>query len=117
MREGPPICARADLRVSDQRASKLKRVDRDLPGDTAQELLSVFQRLPLPALTDIPSFVKDGAPCHVAVLRRHPWAKAVASCNWGDLWFDEERAEGATALVCSKLEDVTSRILWPDQAR
>jgi hypothetical protein len=117
VREGPPICARADLRVSDQRASKLKRVDRDLPGDAAQELLSVLQNLPLLALTDIPSLVIDGAPCHVAVLRRDPWAKAVASCNLGDLWFDEERAERPTASVCSKLDDMTSRILWPDQAR
>ena len=73
-----------------------------------QDLLTFLNGLDLAALTDVPSVVKDGAPCHVAVLRREPRCVTSASCNLGG--WTAEPLQHPTAEVCSKLCDVARRL-------
>ena len=108
--EGPPASARADLRVCLER--KLlpicTRVERDVPDDFVQDLLTLLNKFDLAALTNVPSVVINGAPCHVAVLRREPWCVTSASCNLGG--WTAEPMQHPTAAVCSKLCNIASRL-------
>ena len=109
LNEGPPASARAVLRALPRWQLPLaRRVERDVPDDIVQDLLTMLQGLDLAALTDVPSFVKDGAPCHVAVLRREPQCLISASCNLGD--WTAEPLQHPTAAVCSKLCNIAWRL-------
>ena len=109
LNEGPPTSARANLRVCLERTLPIgTRVERDVPDDMVQDLLTLLNGLDLAALTDIPSLVRDGAPCHVAVLRREPRCVTLASCNLGD--WTAEPLQHPTAAVCSKLCDIARRL-------
>ncbi|MFZ0850475.1 MAG: hypothetical protein WAO08_14850 [Hyphomicrobiaceae bacterium] len=109
LNEGPPASARADLRVCLEGKLPIgTRVERDVPDDMVHDLLTFLNCLDLAALTDVPSVVKDGAPCHVAVLRREPRCVISASCNLGG--WTAEPLQHPTAAVCSKLCDVARRL-------
>jgi hypothetical protein len=109
LNEGPPASARADLRVCQERQLPTgTRVERDVPDDIVQDLLTLLNGLDLAALTDVPSVVRDGAPCHVAVLRRDPRCVTSASCNLGG--WTAEPLQYPTAAVCSKLCNIARRL-------
>jgi hypothetical protein len=107
--EGPPASARADLWVRLKWTLPGTRVERDVPDDIVQDLLTLLNGLDLSALTDVPSFVRDGAPCHVTVLRREPRCVTSARCNLGD-WWTAEPLQHPTAAVCSKLDSIARRL-------
>jgi len=111
--EGPPASAFADLRVSPQpQRPVFKRVERDVPSDILQDLLHLLKELDLATLADVPSFVKDGAPCHLTVLRREPWLVRSASCNLAAhfMMSDRERAQFPAVLAASKLDKIICRL-------
>jgi hypothetical protein len=109
LNEGPPASARANLRFClEWRLPIGTQVERVVPDDMVQDLLTLLNGLDLAALTDIPSLVRDGAPCRVAVLRREPRCVTLASCNLGDR--AAEPLLHPTAAVCSKLCDIARRL-------
>ncbi len=109
LKEGPPASARAYLRVSPKMDRLFfKRVERDVPDGIVQDLLRLLKDLDLAALTDVPSFVIDGAPCQAAVLRREPWFQTLASCNLMGL--TPEMSQHPGAILCSKLWDITGQL-------
>ena len=109
LEQGPPASARANLRFClEWRLPIGTQVERVVPDDMIQDLLTLLNGLDLAALTDIPSLVSDGAPCRVAVLRREPRCVTLASCNLGDR--TAEPLLHPTAAVCSKLCDIARRL-------
>jgi hypothetical protein len=113
LREGPPLCGRVDLRVSESKLPGLERVESDVPDAIVQELLTFLKELNLEALTDVPDGGFDGLPCQLAVLCREPWAIAMASCNLGGL--SEEWLQHPTVVACLKLNTMAYGMFSPDR--
>ena len=101
--EGPPARVHASLRISRSDMPD-RRADGNLPDGALQDLLGMLQGPELPALADVPTAVRDGAPCRVAILRREPEGVAQGSCNLGGLT-DEDRLV-PTVTVCLKLAGI-----------
>jgi hypothetical protein len=109
LKEGPPASARAYLRISPKMDRLFfKQVERDVLDGIVQDLLRLVKELDLTALIDVPSFVRDGAPCQATVLRREPWCVASANCNLMGLTPEVSQHPGA--ILCSKLWDITERL-------
>jgi hypothetical protein len=105
---------RSDLRVWEPEQRILQRVETNVPDAIAQELLGLLKACDLASLTDAPVAVKDGTPCQLAILRREPWAAAVAHCNLGGFYFGQ--TEHPTMRACFALHDLAWRRLWSDPA-
>jgi hypothetical protein len=101
--EERPARIYASLRISKSDMPD-RRADGNLPDGALQDLLGMLQGLELPALTDVPATVMDGAPCRVAIVRREPEGVARGSCNLGGLT-DEDRLV-PTVAVCLKLAGI-----------
>jgi hypothetical protein len=109
LKEGPPASARAYLRVSPRRQRPgFMQIERDVPDDIVQDLERLLKELDLAALTDVPSFVIDGAPCELTVLCREPWFVASASLNLAGL--AAEQTQQPAAIVCLKLWEIAQRL-------
>jgi hypothetical protein len=110
---GEPL-ARAQVRllVSEQGQPR-GQLERSLPDAALQDLLAMLGELDLAALTDMPSTVRDGAPCRLAIMRREPEASAQGSCNLAASLTDEERQHPMVA-ACLKLAGF-ARSLTPAQ--
>ena len=110
---GPPAQAKAAVRASawalpDWRTeAEDTRAEAALPDDAARELLAMLSGLDPASLTDVPSFVRDGAPCQLAILR--PGAEGVGSCNLRGL--SEDQHELPTAAFCLKLAGIAQDLL------
>jgi hypothetical protein len=109
LKEGPPASARANLRtVPRWENPDFTRIEMDVPDDIVHEVMGLLTELDLAALGDISTFVIDGAPCRVTVLRREPWCVASASCNLAGLTPEVSQHPGA--ILCSKLGDIAGRL-------
>jgi hypothetical protein len=86
----PQARAQVRLLVSEQGQPR-GQLERSLPDATLQDLLTMLGELDLAALTDMPSTVRDGAPCRLAIVRREPETLALGSCNLAASLTDEER--------------------------
>jgi hypothetical protein len=107
---GPPACAVASLRVTWQSQARAAEADRqiqaELGGETARELAGMLSGTGAASLTDIPSFVFDGAPCRVAIVERE--AEGTGGCNLGGL--REEQQELPTVALCRKLASIAREL-------
>lgn len=106
----PQARAQVRLLVSEQGQPR-GQLERSLPDAALQDLLAMLGELDLAALTDIPSTVRDGAPCRLAIVRREPETSALGSCNLAASLTDEERQHPMVA-ACLKLA-VFARSLTP----
>jgi hypothetical protein len=110
---GPPAQAKAAVRASawalpDWRTEAGDtRVEAALADEAARELRAMLSGLDPASLTDVPSFVRDGAPCELAILR--PGAEGAGSCNLGGL--SEDQHELPTAAFCLKLAGIAQDLL------
>ena len=105
--EGQPPAAHASLRVSRASPPLLARADWDLAAEDVNELLALVKGLDFATLTDVRSFVMDGAPCRLAILRREPRALAEAACNLSG--FRDGEPEQPTMLVSSTLHRIAQQ--------
>ena len=112
LKEAPPASARADLRVCPRwQLQSFERIESDVPNDILQDLLLLLKGPDLAALADVPSFVIDGARCHLTVLRREPWLVRSATCNLMDFGGSAgEPAQHTAVFVSSKLTDIIHRL-------
>jgi hypothetical protein len=111
LKAGPS--AQCDLSVWEPTQRVLQRTGVTMPDAVVQELLGLLDSWDLAALSDAPSHVIDGVPCRLAILRREPWAVAVAGCNL----FDEYDPQHPTLTACTALYDLAWRRLSPGHAR
>ena len=110
LREGPPPSGEAELRISHPEQATFVRADKELTVDIAQELWTLLKDLDAAKLTDIPVFVKDGAPCRLAALRREPRLVVSASCNIAGP--PAEHPQHPTAIFCFKLAGIAHHSFW-----
>jgi hypothetical protein len=111
LHEGSPPSAQANLRTSAPGCPIFQRTDRDVPEDIVRELLSLLKALDPAALTSVPSFVIDGAPCHLTLLRREPWLVTSASCNLMDFpGSQRELAQSPVVFASLKLNEIFHRL-------
>jgi hypothetical protein len=111
LHEGSPPSAQANLRTSAPGCPTFQRIDRDVPEDIVRELLSLLKALDPAALTSVPSFVRDGAPCRLTLLRREPWLVTSASCNlMGFSGSERERAQSPAVFASLKLNEIFDRL-------
>ncbi len=106
----PQAQAQAQVRllVSEQGQPR-GQLERSLPEATLQDLQALLRELDLEALTDMPSTVRDGAPCRLAILRREPETSALGSCNLAASLTDEERQHPMVA-ACLKLARIAREL-------
>jgi hypothetical protein len=111
LHEGSPPSAQANLRTSAPGCPTFQRTDRDVPEDIVRELLSLLKALDPAVLTSVPSFVRDGAPCRLTLLRREPWLVTSASCNLVDfLGSGRELAQSPAVFASLKLNEIIHRL-------
>jgi hypothetical protein len=107
---GPRAQAEVDLRASvparDGPARDV-RFEGALADEVAKGLLAMLSGVDLAEVGDVPSFVYDGAPCRLAILRQG--AEGVGSCNLGGL--SEEQQGLPTAAFCVKLAGAAQDLL------
>ena len=104
----PAALAQVRLLVSEQGQPR-GQLERSLTEATLQELLAMLGELDLAALTDMPSTVRDGAPCRLAIMRREPEASAQGSCNLAASLTDEERQHPMVA-ACLQLASIAREL-------
>jgi hypothetical protein len=111
LHEGSPPSAHANLRTSAPGCPIFERTDRDVPEDIVGELLSLLKALDPAALTSVPSYVRDGAPCCLTLLRREPWLVISASCDLIDFHRSaRELAQYPAVFASLKLIEIIHRL-------
>ena len=108
---GPPARAKVSLRVAwgsrgGRDAEPDNQVEAELGAGAVRELAEMLSRVGAASLTEVPSFVYDGAPCRVAIVGRE--VEGAGGCNLGGV--SEEQRELPTVAFCLKLAAIAREL-------